>query len=60
MNVSLSDSSSSNIQSKRKQYLDQVGSALRAIYAIIHLVPEKYKHKLRETYSILVEIYSES
>jgi hypothetical protein len=47
-------------ENKRKQYLDQVGSALRSIYAIIHLVPEKYRDKLRETYSILVQIYSES
>jgi hypothetical protein len=60
MNVSTSDSSSSNIQSKRKQYLDQVGSALRSLYAIIHLVPEKYRDKLRDTYSILVEIYTET
>jgi hypothetical protein len=48
------------IENKRKQYLDQVGSALRAVYAIISLVPEKYRAKLRETYSILVEIYSET
>jgi hypothetical protein len=45
---------------KRKQYLDQVGSALRNIYAIIHLVPEKYRQKLREKYTLLVEIYSET
>jgi hypothetical protein len=45
---------------KRKQYLDQVGTALRAVYAIISLVPEKYRQKLRETYTLLVEIYSET
>jgi hypothetical protein len=48
------------IENKRKQYLDQIGNALRALYAIIHLVPEKYREKLRETYSILVQIYSET
>jgi hypothetical protein len=52
------DSSKSEI--KRKQYLDQVGNALRAVYAIICLVPEKYRQKLRETYTLLVEIYSET
>jgi hypothetical protein len=60
MNVSPSDSTDSKVQSKRKQYLDQVGLALRSLYAIIHLVPEKYRDKLRDTYSILVEIYSET
>jgi predicted nucleic acid-binding protein len=45
---------------KRKQYLDQVGKALRVIYSIIHLVPEKYRDKLRETYNLLVQIYSET
>jgi hypothetical protein len=44
---------SSKIDVKRKQYLDQVGNALRVIYAIIHLVPEKYREKLRETYTLL-------
>jgi hypothetical protein len=47
-------------ENKRKQYLDQVGTALRSLYAIIHLVLEKYRDKLRETYSILVQIYSET
>jgi hypothetical protein len=51
---------SSKIDLKRKQYLDQVGNALRDIYAIIHLVPEKYREKLRETYTLLVQIYSET
>jgi hypothetical protein len=46
--------------SKRKQYLEKVGNALRVIYSIIHLVPEKYREKLRETYTVLVEIYSET
>jgi hypothetical protein len=55
MNVSPTDNST-----KRKQYLDQVGLALRSLYAIIHLVPEKYREKLRDTYSILVEIYTET
>jgi hypothetical protein len=50
----------SKSENKRKQYLDQVGTALRSLYAIIHLVPEKYREKLRETYSILVQIYSET
>jgi hypothetical protein len=50
---------STKIDIKRKQYLDQVGNALRVIYAIIHLMPEKYREKLRETDTILVEIYSE-
>jgi hypothetical protein len=48
------------IDIKRKQYLDQVGNALRVIYSIIHLVPEKYKDKLREIYTVLVQIYSET
>jgi predicted nucleic acid-binding protein len=51
---------STNIDIKRKQYLDQVGNALRVIYSIIHLVPEKYRDKLRETYTLLVQIYSET
>jgi hypothetical protein len=50
----------SKINIKRKQYLDQVGNALRAIYSIIHQVPEKYRAKLRETYTLLVQIYSET
>jgi hypothetical protein len=45
---------------KRKQYLDRVDSALRAVYAIICLVPKKYRQKIRETYTLLVEIYSET
>jgi predicted nucleic acid-binding protein len=49
-----------NINNKRKEYLDQVGEAIRVIYSIIHLVPEKYRDKLRDTYSILVQIYSET
>jgi hypothetical protein len=49
-----------NNDTKHKQYLEKVGNAHRVIYAIIHLVPEKYRKKLRETYSILVEIYSET
>jgi hypothetical protein len=49
-----------NSPTNRKQYLDKVGLALRSLYAIIHLVPDKYKDKLRETYSILVEIYTET
>jgi hypothetical protein len=52
------DSSKSDV--KRKQYLDQVGNAFRAIYAIICIVPEKYREKLRETYTLLVQIYSET
>jgi hypothetical protein len=51
---------STKIEIKRKQYLDQVGNALRVIYAIIHQVPEKYRDKLRETYTLLVQIYSET
>jgi hypothetical protein len=47
------DSSKTDV--KRKQYLDQVGNALRAVYAIICLVPEKYREKLRETYTLLVK-----
>jgi predicted nucleic acid-binding protein len=50
----------SKINNKRKQYLDQVGNALRVIYSIIHLVPEKYRDKLRETYTLLVQIYFET
>jgi predicted nucleic acid-binding protein len=49
-----------NNNNKRKQYLDQSGNALRVIYSIIHLVPEKYRDKLRETYNLLVQIYSET
>jgi hypothetical protein len=45
---------------KRKQYLDQIGNELRVIYSIIHLVPEKYRDKLRDTYTLLVQIYSET
>jgi hypothetical protein len=52
------DSTKSEI--KPKQYLDQVGNALRAVYAFICLVPEKYREKLRETYTLLVQIYSET
>jgi hypothetical protein len=52
------DSSKTDV--KRKQYFDQVGNALRARYAIICLVPDKYKEKLRETYTLLVQIYSET
>jgi hypothetical protein len=48
------------IDIKRKQYLDQVSNDLRVIYSIIHLVPEKYRDKLRETYTFLVQIYSET
>jgi gluconate kinase len=47
-------------ENKRKQYLDQIGSALFAVFAVISLLPEKYREKLRETYSILVQIYSET
>jgi hypothetical protein len=60
MNVSSPDTSSTVLQSKRKQYLDQVGTAFRSLYAIIHLVPEKYRDRLRDTYSVLVEIYTET
>jgi hypothetical protein len=49
-----------NNDTKRKQYLEKVGNPLRVIYSIIHLVPEKYREKLRETYTLLVEIYSET
>jgi hypothetical protein len=45
---------------KRKEYLEQIGNAMRVIYSIIHLVPENYRSKLRDTYSLLVQIYSET
>jgi hypothetical protein len=45
---------------KRKEYLDQIGNAMRVIYSIIHLVPEQYRDKLRGTYALLVRIYSET
>jgi hypothetical protein len=45
---------------KRKEYLEQIGNTMRVIYSIIHLVPEEYRDKLRSTYTLLVQIYSET
>jgi hypothetical protein len=52
------DQTSKNV--KRKEYLDQIGNAMRVIYSIIHIVPEQYRNNLRDTYTLLVQIYSET
>jgi hypothetical protein len=45
---------------KRKEYLDDLGQAMQVIYKLTHKVPEQYKNKFREIYTILVMLYSES
>jgi hypothetical protein len=45
---------------KRKEYLDDIGQAMQAIYRLIHRVPEQFRNKFRDIYSALVKLYSES